>query len=293
MDWNDLRYALEVARTGSIAGAARNLGVAHTTVYRRINAFEESSGARFFDRAPSGYVLTEAGRELLAIGGDLEARVLAFSRQLSGLDARLEGEVTVATAEPLALKLAGLLQAFRRSYPGISVRLFVSNAPVDLARREADVALRVSSAPGDELVGRRLASLAFAVYGSRGMVRDERADLSSLDWIGFDATLAETPQGRWEAAHVPPERVVFRTNSRAMFLECVASGAGIGVLPCGLAAQSAALVPLSEVLPELTLPLWLLTHPSLQNTPRIRVLMDFLASAIVRERPLLESTLPT
>jgi molybdate transport repressor ModE-like protein len=287
MDWDDLRVALEVARTGSIAGAARALGVAHTTVYRRINAFEERAGVRFFERTAAGYAPTDAGRALADMAQELEAKVLGLERALSGQDARLSGEVTVTTMEPLGLKLAALLQGLRRAHPGIAVRLHVSNAAVDLARREADIALRASADPGDALVGRRLCSLAFAVYATRDRAERTRA-LRDADWIAFDATLAQSPQGRWETANVPPGRVAFRTNSRAVFLEWVAAGAGVGVLPCGLAAQAPDLIALSDALPELTVPLWVLTHPDLAQTPRVRAVVDFLAEAVTRERDLLE-----
>lgn len=286
MDWDDLRFALAVARAGSIAGAARALGVAHTTVYRRVSAFEETSGVRFFDRGTGSYVMTEAGRELLELGTELEARVVAFERRLGGRDLRLDGDVTVATMDALALELAALLHGFRRSQPGIRVSLHVTTAFVDLARREADIAVRATSAPGDSLVGRKVADLAFAVYTARSYRGP--LDFATGDWVCFDDSRQKTPQARWEAEHVPPERVVFRTNSRVVFFEAVASGGGLGILPCGLAARAPNLIAVTEILPSLTMPLWLLTHADLAQMPRVRAVLDFLGDALARDRPLLE-----
>ena len=288
MDWEDLRTTLAVVRVGSIAAAARELGVAHTTVYRRLAAFEEASGVRFFTRADGAYVATQAGRDLFEMGADVEARVTAIERKLSGRDLRLDGEVTVATMEPLALALSEHIRAFRRSTPEVRVRLHVGNENVDLARGEADIAIRATSAPDESLIGRKLANVAFAVYASRGYARNAKVVLRDADWICFDASLAKTPQGKWEVENVPTERVVLSTNSRVVFAEAVASGAGIGVLPCGLAARSPHLVALTPALEGLAMPLWMLTHADLVGVPRVRALRDYLSAAIDRERSLLE-----
>jgi DNA-binding transcriptional LysR family regulator len=282
MDWDDLRFALAVARAGTLARAARGLGVAHTTVARRIASFEERVGVPLFDRVGGSFSLTPAGKDLLETATEIESRVSAFERRLTSRDAQLEGDVVIATMEPLAAKVTEHVLAFRRVHPRIRVDVHATNAIVDLARREADIALRASADPDESLVGRKLATIAFAVFGTT------KRDLASASWICFDASLAQTPQGRWESANVPPERVVLRTNSRAVFTEAVATGAAVGVLPCGVAVQMPGLVALTEPIASLGLPLWILTHADLRDTPRIRVLVDFLAAAFEREKPLLE-----
>lgn len=163
-DWDDIRYALAVARAGNLARAARTLGVAHTTVARRVTAFEAKLGISLFDRVAGDCTVTEAGKDLVAVGAEIEGRVDAFERRLSSRDAGLEGDV--ATVEPLASKLTEHVLAFRRLHPKIRVRVHATNANVDLAKREADVALRVTRSPDESLVGRRLASIAFAVFGT-------------------------------------------------------------------------------------------------------------------------------
>jgi DNA-binding transcriptional LysR family regulator len=282
MDWDDLRFALALARAGNLAKAARSLGVAHTTVARRISAFEESLGAPLFDRVGGDCTPTPAGKDIVETASEIEAKVNAFEHRLSSRDAELEGDVTIATVEPLAAKLTEHVLAFGRLHPTIRVRIHATNANVDLSKREADIALRVTAAPPEALVGRKLASSAFAVFGTK---------VSSLDdspWVVFDASLAATPQGQWEAKNVPPDRVTLRTNSRIVFVEAVTAGAGIGVLPCGVAAQLPNLVQLGQVIPALGLPLWILTHEDLKDTPRVRALMDHLVSVFEREKPLLE-----
>ena len=114
-------------------------------------------------------------------------------------------------------------------------------------------------------MGRRLGDVAFAVFAAVGRLA---GPLHEAGWVCFDDDLARSPQGRWEAAHIPPERVALRTNSRAVFREAVSGGTGVGILPCSLAAEDPHLLALTEVIPELSLPLWLLTHPDLAQMPR-------------------------
>lgn len=282
MDWNDLRFALALARAGNLAKAARSLGVAHTTVARRIAAFEESLGAPLFDRVGGDCTPTPAGKDLVETAQEIESKVTAFERRLSSRHAELAGDVTIATTEPLAAKLTEHVLAFGRLHPRIRVRIHATNANVDLAKREADIALRVTGSPTESLVGRKLANVAFAVYGTKG------SSLEDSPWIVFDATLAATPQGKWEAENVAAERVVMRTNSRIVFTEAVTAGAGIGVLPCGVAAQLANVEMIGELIPSLAMPLWILTHQDLKDAPRVRAVFDFLVSTFAREKALLE-----
>ena len=284
MDWDDLRFALALARAGNLAKAARSLGVAHTTVARRISAFEDELGTPLFDRVGGDATLTAAGKDLLETATDIESKVSAFERRLSSRDAELSGDVTIATTEPLAAKLTEHVLAFGRQHPNIRVRIHATNAAVDLAKREADIALRVTAAPPESLVGRKLANVAFAVYGTKG------SSIDDSPWIVFDASLASSPQGKWETENVAADRVAMRTNSRIVFMEAVTAGAGIGVLPCGVAAQLPNIVQLGDPIPSLSMPLWILAHEDLKDTPRVRALLDFLGDVFTREKPLLEGT---
>lgn len=287
MDWSDLRYALAVARTGNVTDAARALGVAHTTVYRRINTLEERHDVRFFDRSKTPWELTATGRELLALGAELESRVDEFERRVRGHDRRLSGPVSIATVEALALALTRELHRFRAIHPDIQVVLAVTPVPVRVGDG-ADIALRVTRSPPESLRGRRLGTVGFAVYAAPSLLAKGPVDLASADWICFHERLGHTPQAKWEQAHVDDAQIVMRTDSRAVFFEAVRLGEGVGVLPCGLAAEAPALQRVSELMPELALPLWLLTHQDLAHTPRIRVLMEFIAEAFAHKRELIE-----
>lgn len=290
MDWEDLHYAVEVARAGSAAAAARALGVAQSTVYRRVTALEERTGAKLFDRRGGAYVLTEAGKDLLAEGLDVSARISALTLRLASRTRGVEGEVRVAAPELLAVELTRLLASLRAELPRIRVHLVVGREPAALDQREADIALRVTASPAGSLIGRKLGDVAFAVYGATSYAPACGGDLAGLDWVCFDASLTTAALRQWEAERVPAERVALRTNSRAAFLQAIVAGAGVGVLPCGVASRIPTLVARSGVIPELTLPLWLLTHPEVAKVPRVRTVLDFLGAAIGRERAVLEGS---
>jgi DNA-binding transcriptional LysR family regulator len=155
-EWDDLRYVLAVANAGSLAGAARSLGVNHTTVLRCIVAFEKGLGLRLFERLPTGYVLTAGGEELIAEARHIEDRVTNLERKLAGQDLRLSGVIRVTTTDTLMGSiLPEILAEFRAAQRGIGIEIAVSNIMVNLTKRDADVAIRLAKDPPETLVGRR------------------------------------------------------------------------------------------------------------------------------------------
>lgn len=279
VDWDDLRFVLAVARAESLADAAKRLGVAHTTVSRRVAAFEAQHGVRLFDRTPAGWVLTDAGRQAVSIAERVETEIATATRALVGRDAELAGEVTLTAPEALAPKLAPLVKEFRELYPNITLRLLMTGDSISLAARDADVALRVAPSPPESLVGRKLASVAFAVYAARAEAEDR--------WVVLDESYAQTPQARWESANVPADAIAARASSRLVFVELVAAGVGRGLLPCGLADQDPRLWRLGAPVAALSVPLWILTPADLRELPRIRAVLDFFAARVEAERDLL------
>jgi DNA-binding transcriptional LysR family regulator len=147
-DWNDLRSFLAIARQGSLQGAARTLGVNHSTVFRRLNALEARLGARLFDRSARGYALTAGGEHMLASAERVEDEILGLEHRLLGGDVRLSGTLRVTTTDTLVHGVLGPhLRAFQTAYPAIELELITGNAFFDLYKREADVALRPSRHP--------------------------------------------------------------------------------------------------------------------------------------------------
>lgn len=171
-DWNDLRLVLAVQRAGALTGAAVALGVDHSTAFRRLKALEGRAGVRLFERLPGGfYEPTEAGARMAAAAERMEDEALALDRAIAGVDTRPAGRLRVTCSETLAhARLTGHLAAFRRSYPGIVVELVIENRVLSLGRREADVALRPIRPREGDLWGRKLAGVAWAVYGAPELV---------------------------------------------------------------------------------------------------------------------------
>jgi DNA-binding transcriptional LysR family regulator len=291
IDWDDLRYVLAVADSGSLNRAASTLRVNRTTVLRRINAFERKHGVRLFERLPSGYTLTDAGNEILAAARGFEHAIVSLERKLAGQDLRAEGLVRVTTTDTLlASVLHAPLATFKQEHPGISMDVTTSNAFANLSKRDADVAIRPAVDPPEFLMGRRVSSVAFAVYAAA--MSDGHGDTPSERWIGPDDTLAGTSVARWMRSVMPSVRPDIRTDSLVSMRELCAAGAGFAALPCYLGDSDARLVRVRPPIAEMATALWVLTHPDLARTARVRLLMDHVSAALGRQRPLLEGHRP-
>ncbi|PVA11527.1 LysR family transcriptional regulator [Pelagivirga sediminicola] len=279
-NWDDLRVFLAVARAGSLAGAARRLGVNHSTVFRRIAGLEETLDVRLFERLPTGYALTAAGEETLGIVERIEADVTTLDRTVTGQDLRLSGTVRITAIDMLAFgPLADHLGRFRDMYPGIELEIVVGNETLNLSRRETDIALRIGNTPPETLVGRRVGQLQFAIYGAADYcAAHPGADLTQHDWIGFDS--AHAPLTRQLDKLLPGMRPAVRSNSVACAVRLAKAGIGLAVLPCAVADLEPGLTRVAELPEAFGLDLWLLTHEDLRHTARIRAVLDFLTPAL-------------
>jgi DNA-binding transcriptional LysR family regulator len=292
-DWDDLRYVLAVATAGSLAGAARSLGVNHTTVLRRVSAFEKRLGSRIFDRLPTGYVLTPGGQELIAAAHHIDDTVTDLERKLAGQDLRLSGIVRITTADTLMGSiLPEILVEFRAAQPGIEIEVVVSNVMFNLTKRNADVAIRPAKDPPETLIGRRIAKIAFAVYGSpRYLAKHRKTDnLASHQWVGPDDSLADTSVAQWMRAELPGSKITLRADSLLGLRDAAQAGLGLAALPCYLGDTSAGLVRVHPPIGAMATALWILTHEDLRHTARIRAFTEFAAAALSRRRSLLEGT---
>lgn len=293
-DWDDLRFFLAVARNGSLSAAARELGVNHSTVSRRLAAFEDQLDVRLFERSAGGYEPSAMGRQLLDSALVLEEELARLDRRLLGQDTRLSGSLRVATADLGAPLLSRIFVAFARQHPGIELEIVADDAFANLTRREADVAFRASNTPPEHLVGRRLATVAMAVYAAPDyLVGREHPpeDLGAHRWIGWDDSRSQ-PSTRWLREHHPDAQTRFRVNSAAFMLEAAKAGQGAAVLACFRADVEPGLRRIHPPIPELGVGLWILTHEDLRSTARVRSFMDFMAERVAADRDLLEGRRP-
>ncbi|MEM9729352.1 MAG: LysR family transcriptional regulator [Myxococcota bacterium] len=277
MDWDDLRYVLALSRTGSLSGAATTLGVARTTVGRRVQALEESLGVRLFDQTPAGFVVTGAGQDLAETANAIESEVLAVEGRVLGRDAELQGPLRVATMDIMYDAFPDVFSSFLERYPGVDLTICASYEEVSLRRREADVAIRMSNAPSDSLVGRRLGTITIALYGSRELVARMGPDapLDAFPWVRMDERRDDGALDAWYRQHVPHARIAMRYDSYPVLRRAVIEGVGVHFLPCvdGDREESLVRIP-GGALPEEGRALWVLTLPDLRTNSRVRAFMD-------------------
>lgn len=292
IDWDDLSLLRAIGDAGALSSAAQRLGVDHSTAFRRLGALEARLGVRLFDRARGGYAPTSAGEIALAAAGGLLDGLADLERRLVGTDLRPSGLVRVTTTDTLVDLLAPMLAEFRLAYPAIQLELPVANAFFTLARRDADVAVRPALEPPEGLAGRRIGAIATALYAGRAYLDTRPADLPlpEHDWVGPDDSLEHLGSAQWIRRAIPPERVAVRASSLLALRAAARAGLGVAPLPCYLAEGDSALVRLGDPLPEMASALWLLTHPDLQRTARVRAILDFLAARLAKLRPILDGS---
>jgi len=295
IDWDDLRYILAVANAGSLGSAATVLRVSRTTVLRRINAFERKHAVRLFERLPTGYTLTAAGEDILATARGFEAAISTLENTLAGQDSRVEGLVRVTTTDTLlASVLPDILATFKQANPGMTLNVTTSNQQLNLSHREADVAIRPARQAPETLVGRRICSVAFAVYASVDVAAKDKAirDLSTQPWIAPDDTLADISVARWLRTSTSASRYAMTVDSLVAMRDLCAAGLGLAALPCYLGDLDGRLARVLPPVPEMTTSLWVLSHPQLAQTARIRAFIDYVGPALRRERALIEGSQP-
>jgi DNA-binding transcriptional LysR family regulator len=290
MDWNDLNLVLAVCRAGTLSGAARALSVNHSTVFRRVNSIEKDLGVRLFDRQPSGYVMTDAGEVVQRAAERIDQEVDGLTRQLLGRDLRLQGPLRVTSPEGVALKLLGpILSEFSARHPGIQMDLIITSDALRLSRREADVAVRVTRKPPDNLIGRRICKFRFAMYASRRyMEKNRHTALEDHKWILTDDGFDQLPPALWKKKEHGSAQIVFSSNNAIATINAAKQGLGVAPLPCFLGDAEASLVRVIDPPEALTMDLWILTHPDLRKTARVRALMTHLVDSLESETPSIE-----
>ncbi|WP_426161992.1 LysR family transcriptional regulator [Pseudoduganella sp. R-34] len=270
-DWNDLRYFLAVTAAGSLSAAARSLGVEHTTVSRRIEALENMLGLRLFDRFARGWSLTDAGRALLPQAQRVEEEIHALLRQASGAGSDF-GTVRISAPPAIAAHwITPRLPALRAQLTGIQIELGAEPARVDLSRREADIAIRFRRPQAPDLAVRIVATVQYYLCAAPQYLASRKSE--EWEFIGYDESLATTPQQEWLNAFAAGRPFAFSSNDLNSIAAAVRFSAGIAVLPDYLAA--------GLIIPGINCPvqrdLWMVIHDDVRKSPRVRRTADLLA----------------
>jgi len=287
MEWDDFRHFLAVARSGSLAGAARALRTSPATVGRRIAALENRLGSRLFNRNQNGYTLNQGGEAIQHKAEEVEEAILSVERQALGRDLRATGKVRIATAEDIAtFMICPKLADFRRSHPGITLEIVASWDVASLTRREADIALRTVRPTHGDFIIRKVGLWKCALYCSkayaiehdrkaRGRGTAELSKLHVIDWTEENSFRG----GGWFAAHTHGSPTVFAANSRHIQYAACKAGLGGAILPCVAADQDPDLIRLLPAERVRSIDLWLVVHRDLARTARVRATMEFLSDA--------------
>jgi DNA-binding transcriptional LysR family regulator len=288
LDWEDIRYFVALARHGSLSGTARALRVNHATVARRVASLETKLGRALFDRRADGYALTAEGKAVLDEAQVMDEAALSVLRRLDA-GTELSGLVRLTAARVLAEGfIIDRLGELHTRYPALDLELISDARVISLARRQADIALRLGLPKDSDLIGRRVAKIAFGFYASPAY-RDQLAKGQEPELIGFDDESDFIFEAAWLARQFQATRFVFRTNSQTSQAAAARAGYGVALLPRYLAVNDPRLVKISlgQRLPERDV--WLLVRRDLAKVPRIRAVADYLAAMFQRERRLLGS----
>jgi DNA-binding transcriptional LysR family regulator len=280
VEWNDLAYLLEVARTGSLSRAARHLDVATSTVARRLDALERSLGLRLLDRRPDGVRLTAHGDHIRRLAGGVRTEVAAVERVAAALR---QGEwpdpVRLTSTEMVVADvLAPALPNLWRGHPGLRVHLDSRGEVVSLANREADVAVRMSRPVGDSLVARKLPIIRLGLYAGESYLGGREPaslDLSRERLLLYDQSYGRIPEVDWMAKAGLGDAVFLRTGSTRALLSAAVAGAGVALLPEAFARRVPALreIPTPRPIPARTP--WLVVHRDLRRSKPIRAVFDW------------------
>jgi len=288
LNWDDLRLFLAVARTGSVSGAARQLGVQHSTVSRRIRQFEDKLGARLLERKQGRYELTQAGENVKEASSRIEREVLGVDGAILGKDSQYVGPLKVAALNNMASTvLMPMFASFKKKRPQVELHIVVSNIDASLSQREADVAIRLTNTPTDTLIGKRIATVASCIYGSRAYLEQVRTQGGEPQWIGVECCgfhKSWTKQLSGGQAHN------FYSDDTLLTHSSIKEGLGISILPCFMGDTDPLLERYCDPDPAFNLGLWILLHPDLKRTARVLAFRDHMAQAINEKRALFEGS---
>lgn len=293
--WDDIRIFLALVRNGSMPRASRELNLAHSTVFRRFNAFEKQLGVRLFDRASHGFTLTPAGESILEMAQEMEDRSERISRTISGHDYRLTGTIRVTTTHGLSLSLMSpVFKAFTDQHPDVLLNIQWGEQVRKLTKYESDVIILPSKRPPENAFGRKVGRIVFAYFASEEYLKkkskpDTIYNLSNHCVIGFSDGFASQPFYDLFMNNVQAAKVTMICDSFLTIREAIASGAGIGLLPFFYGMNYKTLKPLGCPIVDADNDIWILTHRDLKNTVRIRTFMDFAYAEMQRLKDYLEA----
>lgn len=290
LDWEEIKTLRAVVQHKTVRGAGDALGIHHTTVGRRIDSLEASLGTSLFNRTPDGLLLTSAGEHLFAVAQTFGEALIEAERSIAGLDHELAGALSVTMPEPLLNTLfVPELPQFVEYFPSVELRFDTSLSIRDVARREADFAVRLDNNPPDTLVGKRLFAYNEAVYATPEYLR---RDPKSYRWLGWGSATQGAPE--WVRTSEFPDNPVWGVFPTIPSQHAAAqAGLGLAILPCLFGDADPGLCRAGRRAPVKSRDIWLLTHNDLRRTARVQAFMRFAEDVLRRNEARLLGEPPT
>jgi len=281
---------LAVGRAGTLTAAAEQLQMNHSTVYRRINGLETNLRVRLFDRSAGRYQLTEAGEAAYPHAQHIEAEMLSLLRAVEGQDDKPSGDLTLTAPEATLRMLTPHLATFREQYERINLHVRFSDRYFDLSRKEADIALRPTTTPPEDMFGRKIADLAWTVYAPADITLSEA---QNLPWGVYGQPLStRLMASRWRRQNTGQQPVLLSVNSVPAMVITICTARCRGMLPCFVGDTDPNIQRLRPPIAEASSALWLLVHPDLRTTTRIRAMLDHLWDRLRNDVDLMEGRRP-
>ncbi len=274
--WDEIRTAFQVARLGTVSGAAEVLGVHHATVIRHIDALEKRLGTRLFQRHARGYTPTEAGRDLLTVAQTTEEQFGQLVSRIKGQGEVVAGELVVTSISGIAGLLTPVFAGFQAEFPAVVVRYLTDMRVFRLDYGEAHVAIRAGAVPQEPdnvvqpLVRMRSGLYAARSYVARYGVPKSEAEFSKHRFIASDSLESRAPFYVWMREHVPPENITYRVTETAATEAALRAGVGIGFYAAYQAEADPDLIEVLPPRPEWDVPLWIVTHVDLHRTLKVQ-----------------------
>ncbi|MCK6444217.1 LysR family transcriptional regulator [Elstera cyanobacteriorum] len=288
-NWNDLRYFLDVARTGKLVVSAKRLRADHTTVSRRIAALEEALNVTLFDRRPDGFTLTAEGERLRSVAEEMERAAIAAQGLVGDADRAMSGTVRIGAPDGFgSLFLAAHIGRLCDRHPELEVQLVATPRVFSLSKREADIAISLSRPTEGRLVVRKLTDYHLRLYASSDYLAAQapirtRADLPGHRFIGYIDDLIFTPELDYIAAlgDITPR---LKSSNLIAQLKATQAGAGLCILPRFIADRDPTLVPVLGKDITVTRSFWLIVHEDLRALARVATTADFIAETVARRQ---------
>ncbi|MEQ9257580.1 MAG: LysR family transcriptional regulator [Roseovarius sp.] len=281
-NWDEIRTAFNVARIGTVSGAAEVLGVHHATVIRHIDALEERLGVKLFQRHARGYTPTEAGEDLLRVAQATDDQFSQLAGRIKGRGNEVTGELVVTSLGGLSHLLVPVLAEFQLDYPEIVVRFLTGDRLFRLEYGEAHVAVRAGNPPDqpDNVVQafhrQKITLFASEAYAERNGLPASEADFSKHRFVSADDPKSRAPFAKWLRETVPADCITFRSGDVHAQRRAVREGAGIGFMSRLQAAELGGLIEVTEPREDWSAPLWLVTHMDLHRTTKVQAFLNFL-----------------